>query len=292
MLGLDTDNGSEFINHEMIAYCDREKITFTRSRPYRSNDQCHVEEKNGSVVRRFVGHDRYDGKEAWTALTELYGALRLYVNFFQPSMKLVRKDRVDSRISKTYAPAQTPHQRLVAGVALDERRKERLNGFYSRLDPVGLLAGLRQRQDRFWTFANREAGTQTVAPPSDTTIVPRAVTSPLGEITQLPHDGRYYRRTPRHSIVRDWRTRKDPFEAVWPETRLRLQVNPTQTAKKLLEDLQARHPGAFSMGQLRTLQRHIREWHRVEFYRQAATPGFAISAALSESIGVNAPAQQ
>ena len=93
--GLDTDNGSEFLNHTVIEYCREQRITFTRSRAYRKNDQAHVEEKNGSVVRRMVGYDRYEGVVACRALSRLYGALRLYVNFFQPSMKLISKERED-----------------------------------------------------------------------------------------------------------------------------------------------------------------------------------------------------
>jgi hypothetical protein len=283
MLGLDTDNGSEFINHEMIAYCNRERISFTRSRPYRKNDQCHVEEKNGSVVRRLVGHDRYEGKEAWTALNELYGVLRLYVDFYQPSMKLVRKVRVGSRTMKVYATAQTPHQRLLAAKALDERRKERLNAFYSKLDPVGLLVELRQRQDHLWTFGNcrptTEPGSQSPTVAAGAGSLP---VSMLSELTRLPQDGRYYHR---NSIVRHWRTRKDPFETVWPEIRLRLQIDPTQTAKSLLEDLQVRYPGSFLSGQLRTLQRRVREWHRVELYRQVETVGFTGGPPPSETIG-------
>jgi len=71
LLGLDTDNGGEFINHEMLRYCEREKITFTRARTYKKNDQAHVEHKNGSVVRRLVGYDRYEGVQAWRASSAL-----------------------------------------------------------------------------------------------------------------------------------------------------------------------------------------------------------------------------
>jgi len=78
----------------------RKKITFTRSRAYRKNDQAHVEEKNGSVVRRLVGHDRYEGTDAWRALTALYAVLRLYVNFFQPSVKLLSKEQKEGRTTK------------------------------------------------------------------------------------------------------------------------------------------------------------------------------------------------
>jgi hypothetical protein len=76
-LGLDTDNGSEFLNEELFRYCQAEQITFTRCRPYKKNDQCHVEQKNGSVVRRVVGYDRYEGAAACPQLAALYGVLRL-----------------------------------------------------------------------------------------------------------------------------------------------------------------------------------------------------------------------
>ena len=76
MLGFDTDNGSEFLNDGVIAYCEREKITFTRGRPYKKNDQCFVEQKNGSIVRQIVGYDRYEERSAYRQLAELYRALR------------------------------------------------------------------------------------------------------------------------------------------------------------------------------------------------------------------------
>jgi hypothetical protein len=85
LLGLDTDNGSEFINYALLDFCQNQEITFTRSRAYKKNDQAHVEEKNGSIVRRIIGYDSYEGSEAYHALSELYAVLRLYVNFFQPS---------------------------------------------------------------------------------------------------------------------------------------------------------------------------------------------------------------
>jgi hypothetical protein len=91
ILGLDTDNGSEFINYELLKFCETKHITFTRSRPYRKNDQAHVEEKNGSIIRRLVGYDRFEGQATWNVLTELYAILRLYVNFFQPSLKLKKE---------------------------------------------------------------------------------------------------------------------------------------------------------------------------------------------------------
>ena len=108
LLGLDTDNGVEFINMELLAYCEAEQLTFTRGRPQKSNDQCYVEQKNGNVVRQVVGYDRFVGELAYRQLAELYRALRLYVNCFQPSMKLRTKERDGSRVRRTYDHAQTP----------------------------------------------------------------------------------------------------------------------------------------------------------------------------------------
>jgi len=95
ILGIDTDNGMEFINEKLLAYCTQEEITFTRGRPYKKNDQCFVEQKNGDIVRQIVGYDRFEGTRAFQQLNELYRAVRLYVNFFQPSMKLKVKHRME-----------------------------------------------------------------------------------------------------------------------------------------------------------------------------------------------------
>ena len=95
LLGLDTDNGSEFINYALLDFCRIHKITFTRSRAYKKNDQAHVEEKNGSIVRRLIGYDRFEGLDAYNALSELYATLRLYINFFQPSLKLKSKPKLE-----------------------------------------------------------------------------------------------------------------------------------------------------------------------------------------------------
>ena len=102
LLGLNTDNGSEFLNTLLLQYCEDETITFTRSRPYKKNDQFHVEQKNGAIVRNLVGYDRFEGIQPCRILDELYLHLRLYVNFFQPSVKLVSKKREGSRVKKKY----------------------------------------------------------------------------------------------------------------------------------------------------------------------------------------------
>ena len=108
LLGLDSDNGGEFINHRLYAYCQRNKITFTRSRPYKKNDAAHVEQKNWSVVRRLVGYERYSSKEALVQLNRVYQLVRSYSNFFQPVMQLQRKSRHGAKVHKVYDAAKTP----------------------------------------------------------------------------------------------------------------------------------------------------------------------------------------
>jgi len=124
--GIDTDNGSEFINEMLFTFCSQHGIAFTRSRPYQKNDQAWVEEKNGSVVRRLVGYGRLEGVAAGEALARLYSASRLFVNFFQPSFKLAGKERIGCRIRKRYHAPETPCARLLASDAIEEPIKERL----------------------------------------------------------------------------------------------------------------------------------------------------------------------
>ena len=126
VLGLDSDNGSEFINYHLIRYCEKEHITFTRSRPYRKNDSCYIEQKNWSVIRRTVGYGRYDTEKELHLLNQLYGYLRLYVNFFQPVRKLVQKERIGSRIKKRYDVAQTPFRRVLASPLISKEIKVKL----------------------------------------------------------------------------------------------------------------------------------------------------------------------
>ena len=153
MLGLDSDNGSEFINAHLLRYCRQEQITFTRSRPYKKNDQAHVEQKNGSIVREFVGYDRYEGHEAYRRLDALYMVLNLYVNFFQPVMKLVSKERVGNKVKKRYDTAKTPYQRTLESDQVSDEVKQRLRKEYESLNPAALLRTIESRQDALWQHA-------------------------------------------------------------------------------------------------------------------------------------------
>ena len=138
LLGIDCDNDSLFINTSLKRYCETAQLTFTRSRPYHKNDQAFVEQKNGDVVRRYVGHGRYHGQHPAQLLAQLYDDLRLYINYFQPVRKLIYKERRGSTTYKKYDVAQTPHQRLMASTLVDKKAKLRLQQTYLSLNPVEL----------------------------------------------------------------------------------------------------------------------------------------------------------
>ena len=160
LLGLDSDNGSEFINQHLYNYCRKEGITFTRSRSYKKNDSCHVEQKNWSVVRRLIGYDRYNSRVALEALNRVYDLIRLYVNFFQPVMKLVSKSRHGARVHKVYDRAQTPYQRLLKTGILTEAKQQELAATYHGLNPATLLKQINENLERLWTTAEYPAHQQ------------------------------------------------------------------------------------------------------------------------------------
>jgi hypothetical protein len=138
LLGVDCDNGSEFINDELKAYCEQEKLTFTRSRPYRKNDSCFVEQKNYSVVRQAVGYLRLTTDEQLRCLGELYRPLNLFTNYFQPSTKLVKKTRSGSKVKKIHDTPQTPYQRLLNDPRINSTIRKQLKSTYTTLNPAQL----------------------------------------------------------------------------------------------------------------------------------------------------------
>jgi len=160
LLGLDSDNGGEFINVELFRWCEQEGITFTRSRPYRKNDNCFVEQKNWPAVRQQVGYLRYETAAELEALRQLYSHLRLYVNFFQPQMKLVSKTRQGAKVSKRFDRAQTPYQRVLASPDVEVHRKDALRETYLGLNPAQLKRDIIRCQDRLIALANRRTQTR------------------------------------------------------------------------------------------------------------------------------------
>ena len=150
--GLHSDNGGEFLNRPVWKYCRGKEIAFTRGRPYKKNDQAHVEQKNWQLtpalalrasarasVRRIVGYDRLKGEKAWEVLQALYVHLRLYANFFQPIRKLTAKERNGAKVRKQFDVAQTPYQRLLKAKVLEPPQQQTLAALYRRLNPLQLL---------------------------------------------------------------------------------------------------------------------------------------------------------
>lgn len=271
LLGFDTDNGGEFINASVLDFCVHHEIEFTRARPHRKNDQAWVEQKNGSVVRRLVGYRRLEGLAAAEALARLYAASRLFVNFFQPSFKLAEKRRIGARVSKRYCAPETPSARLLKSDVVPEAMKDRLRAVAITLDPLRLLDEIRAVQHQLAGFGSGEL--LHVAPTHGAEL-----DGFLKSLSTAWQDGEV-RPTHREPPVarRDWRTRKDPFESAWPRLLVWLETEPDRTAKELFERLRNESPALYEDGQLRTLQRRLKEWRRAAAQRLVFT---ASSAAL------------
>jgi len=149
--GIDSDNGGEFINDHLMEYCEENKISFTRARPYRKNDNCYVEQKNYSIVRRAVGYGRYEGEEARAVLNALYDVLRLRTNWLQPTMKLIQKQRTGSRVTKRYDEPKSPYRRVLESAAVSTQDKARIKATFEILNPAALnrqIAELQKRVDQ------------------------------------------------------------------------------------------------------------------------------------------------
>jgi hypothetical protein len=163
--GLDTDNDGAFINETLQTYCREQDLDWTRSRPYRKNDQAWVEQKNGAVVRRLAGYGRPSGLNAAATLGRLYQSARLYVNFFQPSFKLAGKQRDGALVRRRYHPPLTPCQRLLASPLVEDTVKDQLRQQFAALDPVALLKSIPDTQQELATAS--DGGAQPAARASD-----------------------------------------------------------------------------------------------------------------------------
>lgn len=123
--GIDTDNGSEFINKPVFEWCRNNNISFTRSRSYHKNDNCFVEQKNDYAVRRFVGYCRYDSDEEYVALKQVYGPLTLLLNYFYPAQKIINKTKIGAKVYKTYEACKTPYERLMESSLIPQAAKDK-----------------------------------------------------------------------------------------------------------------------------------------------------------------------
>ena len=163
VLGLDSDNGGEFINHHLVAYCTEHEITFTRGRPWRKNDGCYIEQKNWSIVRRQVGYARYETPEACRLLNELYQVLREYNNFFMPSMKLQEKIRDGAKVTKRYDTPKTPYARVLESDKIPKTVKEPLKRRYEKLNPAELKRQIEKLQKQLNRQVARNQRNEAVA---------------------------------------------------------------------------------------------------------------------------------
>ena len=255
ILGIDSDNDGAFINETLLEWTSLQGIEFTRSRAYRSNDQAYIEQKNGAVVRRFVGHHRYSGPLAGQMLVQLYQKLRLYLNYFQPSFKLLEKSREGSATVKRYSPPATPCDRLLQHQAVTDETKEQLTQHRVSRDPVTLLHSIREAQAALVALSSPDHGE------------PAQQESLEQFLSQLPTLWQQGENRPTHAPrirgPRHWRTRPDPFEGVWQEILGWLETEPDITARTILDRLCSNRPGQFSDGHLRTLQRGVKKWRGV-----------------------------
>jgi hypothetical protein len=256
--GIDVDNDSVFLNEAVVGWCRAEGIEITRSRAYRKNDQAWVEQKNGAVVRRLVGHDRLEGIGAAGELARLYASARLFVNFFQPSFKLAGKQRDGARVSRRYHAPATPHARLLATGRLAPAAKERLEAEFVALDPIGLVAAIRGSQERIATLALHGGNADPPAQFGDSGLAD--FLSGLGTAWQAGEVRATHRAKPK--VRRYWRSRIDPFAEVAASLRSWLEAEPDLQATDLLARLEGEFPGRYPAKLLRTLQRRVRAWRR------------------------------
>ena len=161
--GIDSDNGSEFLNHHLVSYCRTQQIQFTRGRPYKKDDNAHIEQKNWTHVRRLIGWDRYDNAAAVGLLNDLYRhELRLMMNLFQPSVKLLRKERIGSRLKRVYDLPKTPLDRLRANKGFDRAAVSALLRVRASTDPFELAKTIERKIDRIAALARRRDGSTRV----------------------------------------------------------------------------------------------------------------------------------
>lgn len=165
LLGIDSDNGTEFINYHLKAFCDLRKIQFTRGRPYKKDDNAHIEQKNWTHVRKLLGYLRYDSQQALHAINDLYrNELAWMMNLFQPSVKLVTKTRVGSKLKRTYDKPITPLDRLLASNSGDPTKLEELKKLRAHLDPFKLSQIIEQKLDRIFKLANQRHSPPLTSP--------------------------------------------------------------------------------------------------------------------------------
>ena len=157
--GIHADNGKEFINWHLYHYCKKEKLVFTRSRPYKKNDNCLVEQKNSTHVRRYIGYLRYDTKKELDILSSLYrNELHFYKNFFQPVIKLKEKIRIKGKIHRKYHKAKTPYQNVMESPEISKEKKQELKKVYDSLNPAQLKRSIDAKLKKLYQTYQEKQG--------------------------------------------------------------------------------------------------------------------------------------
>ena len=297
---LDVDNGSEFVNDRLIEYCLGHGIELTRSRPYRKNDQAWIEQKNGAIVRKMLGYRRFEGLAAARAITRLYGASRLFVNFFQPSFKLASKERDGAKVSKRYHPPQTPCERLLEAGNIPTDAKNKLREISKELDPLKLLEEMRAVQAYLAALADGEVPPPMTSEPPNLAAFVASLSSawhagetrPTFSIEAKPRYLRSLQKASTPPVVADSSTapkqatslvstvsvklqekpqlayaepghaRIQALRSVWPIVCRRLEGCPNINAMQLFEELCIQFPGRFTRKQYRTLLRRVNLWRQ------------------------------
>jgi hypothetical protein len=254
LLGLDTDNGSEFINDDVYEYCRERQIVFERGRPGKKNDQAHVEQKNGSVVRRSVGYERYEGIAALKALQGAYSILRVHLNYFQPSMKLEEKRRNGDSSYRKHDVAQTPLRRLWNCGILTAAARERLEKDFMEADPLILM------QQLAWATKCLQPLACTMAPLDIKPKTP-SILSP--------------KRKNSSSAV---------FSAIWADVEQAFAHSKKPCVQRLFARLQARYPERIKDQQIHAFRKRVHEWLREQDATRAARAGGQDAPAKSEAL--------
>ena len=201
LLGIDSDNGTEFINAHLLRYCQTEQIQFTRGRPYKKDDNAHIEQKNWTHVRKLLGYERYDTATAVAAINDVYADLRLLQNLFLPCVKLITKERVGARVRRVYDAPQTPLDRLMARGKGDAAKIAALARQRATLDPFALAARIQHKLDRIYQLANDRTRPSTRVRPVDGARPVDAKSAPPRSLDARQKRGRPHRQ-PTSSTVR------------------------------------------------------------------------------------------
>jgi hypothetical protein len=298
---LDVDNGSEFVNDRLIEYCLSHGIELTRSRPYRKNDQAWIEQKNGAIVRKLLGYRRFEGLAAARAMTRLYAASRLFVNFFQPSFKLATKHRDGAKVTKRYHPPQTPCERLLSSEHVPMAMKGKLREVSANLDPLQLLEEMRAVQAYLAAMADGEtpppmtSGSPNLAafvaslssawhqgenrPTFSTDAKPRylrglqRISAPVRTVSPVPTTetttptsagtpSSTPQEKPQPSYAPPGHARVHALRMAWPIACRRLEGFPNINALQLFDELCMQFPGRFTRRQYRSFSRRVKRWRQ------------------------------